>query len=82
MPNTVLITGTSSGYGKATAELFLERGWNVLATMRRPDPALFAASSGRLKVLPLEVTDAKGMEKVDRRKAVAAERAGAAARWS
>lgn len=57
MPNTVLITGTSSGYGKATAELFLERGWNVLATMRRPDPAVFAASSDRLTVLPLEVTD-------------------------
>ena len=54
MPNTVLITGTSSGYGKAMAELFLERGWNVLATMRRPDPALFAASSDRLTVLPLE----------------------------
>ena len=61
MPNTVLITGTSSGYGKATAELFLERGWNVLATMRRPDPALFAASSGRLKVLPLEVTDERSI---------------------
>ena len=61
MPNTVLITGTSSGYGKATAELFLERGWNVLATMRRPDPALFAASSDRLKVLPLEVTDERSI---------------------
>ena len=61
MPNTVLITGTSSGYGKATAELFLERGWNVLATMRRPDPAVFAASSDRLKVLPLEVTDERSI---------------------
>ncbi len=58
MAQTVLITGTSSGYGKAMAALFLERGWNVVATMRRPDPTVFAASSDRLKVLPLDVTNA------------------------
>lgn len=57
MIKTILITGTSSGYGKAIAELFLARGWNVVATMRRPDPDLFAASD-RLKILPLDVTDA------------------------
>jgi NAD(P)-dependent dehydrogenase (short-subunit alcohol dehydrogenase family) len=55
MTKTILITGTSSGYGKATAEHFLSRGWNVLATMRRPDPSLFAANE-RLRVLPLDVT--------------------------
>lgn len=55
---TVLITGTSSGYGKATAELFLDRGWNVVATMRKPNPDLFSSKSGRLKVLALDVTDA------------------------
>ncbi len=58
MAQTVLITGTSSGYGKAMAAYFLERGWNVVATMRRPDPTAFAASSDRLKVLPLDVTNA------------------------
>jgi len=63
MTQTVLITGTSSGYGKAMAELFLARGWNVVATMRRPDPAGFAAaSSDRLKVLPLDVTDADSID--------------------
>ena len=38
---TVLITGCSSGYGKATAELFLNKGWNVIATMRKPDASVF-----------------------------------------
>src|SRR5436305_641698 len=56
MTRTILITGASSGYGKATAEFFLSRGWNVIATMRRPDPALFDDRSGRLRVLPLDVT--------------------------
>lgn len=39
MTNTVLITGCSSGFGKATAELFAENGWNVVATMRKPEDA-------------------------------------------
>jgi NAD(P)-dependent dehydrogenase (short-subunit alcohol dehydrogenase family) len=54
---TVLITGTSSGYGKATAELFWERGWNVVATMRQPKPEIFGSKNERLEVLPLDVTD-------------------------
>ncbi len=36
MPQTVLITGSSSGIGEATALLFHQRGWNVIATMRNP----------------------------------------------
>lgn len=37
MPQTVLITGTSSGIGEATARCFADAGWNVVATMRRPE---------------------------------------------
>jgi NAD(P)-dependent dehydrogenase (short-subunit alcohol dehydrogenase family) len=33
---TVLITGTSSGIGKAAVLKFHEQGWNVIATMRNP----------------------------------------------
>jgi NAD(P)-dependent dehydrogenase (short-subunit alcohol dehydrogenase family) len=31
---TVLITGSNSGIGAATAKFFIEKGWNVAATMR------------------------------------------------
>jgi NAD(P)-dependent dehydrogenase (short-subunit alcohol dehydrogenase family) len=62
MSKTVLITGTSSGYGKAMAEFFHDRGWSVIATMRRPDAGVFAASADRLKVLPLDVTDAGSID--------------------
>jgi NAD(P)-dependent dehydrogenase (short-subunit alcohol dehydrogenase family) len=58
MTKTILITGTSSGYGKAMAQLFLDRGWNVIATMRPPNPDVFERPHDRLKVLPLDVTDA------------------------
>jgi NAD(P)-dependent dehydrogenase (short-subunit alcohol dehydrogenase family) len=53
---TVLITGCSSGFGLKTAELFLENGWNVIATMRTPRADVLPTSD-RLRILPLEVTD-------------------------
>jgi NAD(P)-dependent dehydrogenase (short-subunit alcohol dehydrogenase family) len=51
--NTVLITGTSSGYGLETARRFLAEGWNVIATMRTPRPDLVPGA----RVLALDVTD-------------------------
>jgi NAD(P)-dependent dehydrogenase (short-subunit alcohol dehydrogenase family) len=56
-PQTILITGASSGFGKATAQSFLDRGWNVIASMRKPDASLFKGASDRLLVLPLDVTN-------------------------
>jgi NAD(P)-dependent dehydrogenase (short-subunit alcohol dehydrogenase family) len=50
---TVLITGSSSGFGKATAALFLERGWNVVATARRPEPS----DTENLLTCALDITD-------------------------
>ena len=58
---TALITGSSSGFGKATAQLFLNNGWNVVATMRQPQDGLFNASSNNLRVIALDVTDAESV---------------------
>ncbi len=52
---SILITGCSSGYGLATAQYFLQRGWRVVATMRNPQANTLALSD-RLTVLPLDVT--------------------------
>jgi NAD(P)-dependent dehydrogenase (short-subunit alcohol dehydrogenase family) len=52
----VLITGCSSGFGLETARLFLDRGWNVVATMRKPQPDLLPTSE-RLQVLALDITN-------------------------
>jgi NAD(P)-dependent dehydrogenase (short-subunit alcohol dehydrogenase family) len=52
---TVLITGCSSGYGLQTARHFHDQGWNVIATMRKPQPDLLPHSD-RLRVLALDVT--------------------------
>ncbi len=53
---TALITGCSSGFGLETARFFLDRGWTVVATMRRPKADLLP-STDRLRLLPLDVTD-------------------------
>lgn len=52
---TVLITGTSSGYGLETARYFHAQGWNVIATMRTPREDILPRSE-RLRVLALDVT--------------------------
>lgn len=54
---TVLITGASSGIGRATAELFASRGWTVAATMRTPEKSDLATVSDRIKLFKLDVTD-------------------------
>jgi NAD(P)-dependent dehydrogenase (short-subunit alcohol dehydrogenase family) len=53
---TILITGCSSGFGLETARHFLERDWNVVATMRTPREGLLPRTD-RLRVLALDVTD-------------------------
>jgi NAD(P)-dependent dehydrogenase (short-subunit alcohol dehydrogenase family) len=59
---TVLITGCSSGFGLETARYFLDRDWDVVATMRTPRADLLP-SSPRLRVLALDVTDAESIHR-------------------
>lgn len=54
--STILITGCSSGFGLETARLFIDRGWEVVATMRKPDLTVLPQSE-RLRILQLDVTD-------------------------
>lgn len=57
MTKTVLITGCSSGLGRLTAGHFAARGWNVVATMRRPEPGLAEEFPDRVLVETLDVSD-------------------------
>ena len=54
--DTVLITGSSSGYGLETARRFHSEGWNVIATMRTPRDDVLPRSD-RVRVLALDVTE-------------------------
>ncbi|XGW00461.1 MAG: SDR family oxidoreductase [Leptolyngbya sp. BL-A-14] len=57
MTKTILITGASTGIGYATALLFQQRGWNVVATMRSPEKAEALAALENVCCLRLDVTD-------------------------
>jgi len=59
--NTVLITGSSSGYGLETARYFHSQGWSVIATMRTPRPDVLPESE-RLRVLALDVTNRESIQ--------------------
>ncbi len=60
MSKTVLITGTSSGIGRASVEHFSAAGWNVAATMRNPtsEAGVALAALPNVAVLKLDVTSA------------------------
>jgi NAD(P)-dependent dehydrogenase (short-subunit alcohol dehydrogenase family) len=57
MKKTVLITGTSSGFGKAAARHFAREGWNVIATMRRPEEEQDFSQLDGVLVTRLDVQD-------------------------
>lgn len=66
---TVLITGTSSGFGKVAAVELARRGWRVVATMRDvrkrgplDEAAAAAGVAERIVVEALDVTQAESIE--------------------
>lgn len=57
MKQTVFITGSSSGLGKASAKYFAELGWNVAATMRTPEKETELINYDNIRLLKLDVTN-------------------------
>ncbi len=58
VPGTILLVGASRGLGLGLVERHLERGWRVIATVRRPSDALSelaAEASGRLRIETLDI---------------------------
>ena len=59
---SIIITGASSGIGRATAELFLENNWRVGLIARRAEMLEdMAAAHTHAVALPADVTDAQAM---------------------
>lgn len=59
MSKTILITGSSTGIGRATAEHFHAQGWDVVATLRRPKGE---TRDARWLEAALDVTDAASID--------------------
>ena len=62
MGKTILITGASSGIGRATAKYFQGKGWNVIATMRTPEKEDELTQLEGVLVTRLDVQDRSSIE--------------------
>lgn len=59
MQKTIFITGASSGLGKAAAQLFQSKGWQVIATMRNPENETELKHLENVIILPLDVSNSE-----------------------
>lgn len=57
---TIVITGSSSGIGKATAQLFLEKGWQVIGLSRRSGNI----NHGSYKEYSVDITDYQKLDEI------------------
>lgn len=62
MSNTIFITGATAGFGKATAELFAKKGWNLILTGRRNERLVelkneLSESPGEIHLCHFDVRD-------------------------
>lgn len=62
MKKTILITGASSGIGKATAVYFQQQGWNVIATMRSPEKETELNELENVQLEKLDVLDGSSID--------------------
>lgn len=67
MAKSVLVTGSSSGIGQATAQKFAAEGWKVFATMRTPDKGVELAAEAsekgwNLDIVALDVRDSASVD--------------------
>lgn len=63
---TILITGASTGLGKATAKLFQAKGWKVIATMRSSEKETDLNKLKNITLLPLDVTNSQQVEQTSK----------------
>ncbi|OCA96678.1 SDR family oxidoreductase [Clostridium beijerinckii] len=59
---TVFITGASSGIGHETAKLFSNNGWNVIATMRKPEIEIELNKKKNIRILRCDVTETESIK--------------------
>lgn len=68
---TALVTGGNRGLGFKWVEMYAERGWQVIATARRPaaasDLRVLADTSDRIRIERLDVTDPESVNALARR---------------
>lgn len=62
MNKTVLITGSSTGIGRAAALLFAQNNWNVVATMRNPEAETELNQLENVLVTRLDLEDVDSIE--------------------
>jgi len=63
MSQTILITGASSGIGKAIAKHFANKGWQVAATMRHPEKEKELDKLSNIHLYTLDVTQPDSIQK-------------------
>lgn len=61
---TIFITGAASGIGRATAQYFAERDWNVIAAHRKPEPDQALAALRNVEQVVLDITDLNQIHEV------------------
>lgn len=63
MTKTALVTGASSGIGRATAALLVENGYRVIGTSRTPDSLTASARVSGVEYRALDLTEPAGVER-------------------